>query len=83
MIIVTPHLVRPTRPGDVMRTPADDTLPPSDVDFFLNGRTEVSRRDADTITPSEARIAVAGDRPFTGHMLDLSQPKGISDAAIQ
>jgi pilus assembly protein CpaC len=83
VIIVTPHLVRPTRPGDVMRTPADDSLPPSDADFFLNGRTEVSRHDADTITPIEARIAVAGDRPFTGHMLDLSQPKGVSDAAIQ
>jgi pilus assembly protein CpaC len=83
VIIVTPHLVRPTRPGDVMKTPADDTLPPSDADFFLNGRTEISRRDADTITPAEARIAVAGDRPFTGHMLDFSQPKGISDAAIQ
>ena len=30
-IIVTPHLVRPARPGDVIKTPADDTLPPNDV----------------------------------------------------
>jgi len=31
--------------------------------------------------PAMARVAAAGERPFTGHMLDM--PKGISDAAIQ
>jgi pilus assembly protein CpaC len=80
-IIVTPHLVRPTRPGDVVKTPADDALPPSDPDFFLLGKTEVTRAQAIALTPVTARFAAAGDRPFTGHMLDL--PKGASDAAIQ
>ena len=80
-IIVTPHLVRPTRPGDVLRTPADDTLPLNDVDYFLLGKTEVTRAQAMALTPITARIAAAGDRPFTGHMLDL--PKGGSNAAIQ
>ncbi|HET9714795.1 MAG TPA: type II and III secretion system protein family protein [Pseudolabrys sp.] len=80
-IIVTPHIVRPARPGDEIRTPADDTLPPNDVDFFLLGKTEVSREEARALTPVTARIAIAGDRPFTGHMLDL--PKGESDAVIQ
>jgi pilus assembly protein CpaC len=80
-IIVTPHLVRPARPGDVIRTPADDTLPPSDPDFFLLGKTEVTREEARALTPSTARVAIAADRPFTGHMLDL--PKGVSNAAIQ
>ena len=80
-IIVTPHLVRPMRPGDVIKTPADDALPPNDPDFFLLGKTEVTRAEAMALTPITARIAAAGDRPFTGHMLDL--PKGDSNAAIQ
>ncbi len=80
-IIVTPHLVRPARPGDEVRAPTDDTLPPNDVDFFLLGKTEITREQARNLTPVTARVAVAGDRPFTGHMLDL--PKGESNAAIQ
>ena len=81
VIIVTPHLVRPARPGDVIKTPADDTLPPNDPDFFLMGKIEVSRAEARELTPAMARIAAAGDQPFTGHTLDM--PRGISDAAIQ
>ena len=80
-IIVTPHLVRPARPGDEVKAPTDDTLPPNDVDFFLLGKTEVTREQARALTPATAHIAVAGDRPFTGHMLDL--PKGESNAVIQ
>jgi len=80
-IIVTPHVVRPARPGDEIKAPTDDTLPPNDVDFFLLGKTEVSRGEARALTPVTARIAIAGDRPFTGHMLDM--PKGESNAAIQ
>src|SRR5262245_43556404 len=80
-IIVTPHLVRPARPGDEVRAPTDDTLPPNDVDFFLLGKTEVTREQARRLTPVTARFANAGDQPFTGHMLDLS--KGDSNAAIQ
>jgi pilus assembly protein CpaC len=80
-IIVTPHLVRPTRPGDVIKTPADDSLPPNDPEFFLLGKAEVSRAEALALTPITAQVAAAGDRPFTGHMLDL--PKRVSDAAIQ
>ena len=62
-IIVTPRLVRPTRPGDPVKTPLDNTLPANDVDFFLMGKAE--------ITPAEARLAVGHQRPFVGHMLDL------------
>jgi len=80
-IIVTPHLVRPARPGDEIKAPTDDTLPPNDVDFFLLGKTEVTREQARRLTPVTARFANAGDQPFTGHMLDLS--KGDSNAAIQ
>ncbi|MGH6728195.1 MAG: type II and III secretion system protein family protein [Pseudolabrys sp.] len=80
-IIVTPHLVRPLRPGDVARTPADDTLPPNDVDYFLLGKTELTHKEAMALTPVTARIAAAGERPFTGHMLDL--PKESADATVQ
>jgi pilus assembly protein CpaC len=80
-IIVTPHLVRPARPGDEVKVPTDDTLPPNDVDFFLLGKTEVTREQARRLTPVTARFANAGDQPFTGHMLDVS--KGGSNAAIQ
>lgn len=80
-IIVTPRLVQPARPGDVIRTPTDDTLPANDPDLFLLGKTEVTREEARAMTPVFATIAAAGSRPFTGHMLDI--PRGISDAAIQ
>jgi len=63
-IIVTPRLVRPARPGDNIRTPLDNTLPPNDVDFFLMGKPEV--------TPAMAKVAAGGLRPMTGHMLDIA-----------
>ena len=80
-IIVTPHLVQPMRPGDVVKTPFDDSMPLSDADFFLLGKTEITRAQAAALSPATARVAAAGGRPFTGHMLDL--PKGESDAAVQ
>jgi pilus assembly protein CpaC len=80
-IIVTPHLVRPARPGDLIKTPLDKTLPPNDVDFFLLGKTEVSRAKARAATPTEARIDSFDGKPFTGHMLDM--PRRVSDASIQ
>jgi pilus assembly protein CpaC len=66
-IIVTPRLVRPARPGDVIKTPLDGSLPANDPDLFLMGKTEVN--------PAKARL-MAGipPREFTGHVLDL--PKG-------
>ena len=69
-IIVTPRLVRPARPGDVIKTPLDTSVPVNDVDLFLMGKTELS--------PAKARL-VSGvpPREFSGHMLDL--PKGGAD----
>jgi pilus assembly protein CpaC len=69
-IIVTPRLVRPARPGDVIKTPLDSAVPPNDVDLFLMGKTE--------LTPAKARL-VNGvpPREFTGHVLDL--PKGVTN----
>jgi len=69
-IIVTPRLVRQARPGAVIKTPLDSSLPVNDVDLFLMGKTE--------LTPAKARL-VDGvlPREFTGHVLDL--PKGVAD----
>ncbi|HEY5965175.1 MAG TPA: type II and III secretion system protein family protein [Xanthobacteraceae bacterium] len=69
-IIVTPRLVRPARPGDIVKTPLDSTLPPNDVDLFLMGKTEVPRSVARLIDGVPVR-------EFAGHVLDL--PKGVAN----
>ncbi len=66
-IIVTPRLVRPARPGDVIKTPLDSSLPVNDTDLFLLGKTEI-------IPALAQRISGIPPREFTGHMLDM--PKG-------
>jgi pilus assembly protein CpaC len=68
-IIVTPRLVRPARPGDVIKTPLDTATPVNDVDLFLMGKTE--------LPPAKARL-VNGvlPREFTGHVLDLPKMGG-------
>jgi pilus assembly protein CpaC len=69
VIVVTPHLVHPLRPGDVIRTPFDNSLPGNDVDFFLMGNAEVS--------PQLARLAAGSlNRPYVGHVLDLPKNGG-------
>jgi len=62
-IIVTPRIVRPTRPGDPVKSPLDNTLPANDIDFFLMNKAEV--------TPAEVRLAVGHQRPFVGHILEM------------
>jgi pilus assembly protein CpaC len=65
IIIVTPRLVRPSRPGEPVKTPLDNTLPGNDVDFFVNNKAELRRADL---------RAVEGppEQPYTGHMLELA-----------
>jgi pilus assembly protein CpaC len=67
IIIVTPHLVNPTRPGDEVKTPLDSTLPANDIDFFLMNKPEVLR------TEVRGGGAIVERGPI-GHMLEL--PKG-------
>ena len=50
VVIVTPHLVAPAAPGQVMATPFDKTLPPNDIDFFLVGKPEVRKQFTDFVT---------------------------------
>ena len=63
-IIVTPHLVQPSRPGQKLRSPMDATSPANDVDRFLIGRKE--------LTPADLRQANGGaERLAQGHILDI------------
>jgi pilus assembly protein CpaC len=74
-IIVTPRLVRPARPGDVIKTPLDTALPPNDVDLFLMGKTEID--------PALARVTDGvRARDYTGHMLDLPKRGGVNAVSI-
>lgn len=42
VIIVTPRLVKPARPGEPLATPLDKPMVGNDVDFFVDGRAEVA-----------------------------------------
>ena len=50
VIIVSPHLVRPVRPGQHLVTPFDSTLQANDIDLFLMGDTERQKRYTDYVT---------------------------------
>ena len=66
---MTPHLVRPAKPGQPLRTPFDNSKPSNDAEFFLLGNLEVSsdmqRRFIDG-------TGVAG--PY-GHIVNLKPEK--------
>ena len=68
-IIVTPRLVKPVRPGSIMATPLDNSLPANDADFFLTGNAELTKRDQSKL--------IGFGLPFAGHILDL--PKGATN----
>lgn len=56
VIIVTPRLVKPSVPGEQLKTPLDDAVASNDKEFFLKGKQE---------------IAVNTPTPGYGHILDL------------
>lgn len=66
VIIVTPRLVKPARPGEKLRTPVDTPLVGNDVDFFLKGRAEVSEK--------HERDRHEDRKPY-GHIIDLQGEK--------
>ncbi|MDX8541514.1 type II and III secretion system protein family protein [Mesorhizobium abyssinicae] len=65
VVIVTPHLVRPTKPSEQLATPFDKTRPANDPEFFILGQLEVNK---DMIRQYENGEGVTG--PY-GHMLDV------------
>jgi pilus assembly protein CpaC len=50
VVIVTPHLVAPSQPGQHIATPLDKTVPSNDVDFFLLGEMEKRKNYTDYVT---------------------------------
>lgn len=65
VVVVTPHLVRPVRPGQQVATPFDKTRPANDPEFFILGQLEVTK---DMVRKYELGEGVTG--PY-GHMLDV------------
>ncbi|MER8727280.1 type II and III secretion system protein family protein [Mesorhizobium sp. M1027] len=65
VVIVTPHIVRPAKPGEQLATPFDKTRPANDPEFFVLGQLEVTK---DMVRKYELGEGVVG--PY-GHMLDL------------
>lgn len=65
VIIVTPRLIKPLRPGEEPETPLDNTAPANDVDLFVNGDLEVSRAHLRKI--ADAREGVLK----SGHIIEL------------
>jgi pilus assembly protein CpaC len=75
VVIVTPHLVAPAVPGQRLASPLDERLPSNDVDFFLNGQTEVRKRYTDFVTSGGDLVG-----PY-GHM--IAPPDGPVGPAVR
>src|SRR6056297_454010 len=60
VIIVTPHLVTPTR-GDALALPTDRIRPPSEAELFLFGKTAASAN-----APREGAAAEVAKQDFSG-----------------
>ncbi|MFC4172907.1 type II and III secretion system protein family protein [Microvirga sp. GCM10011540] len=69
VIIVTPRLVRPARPGQPLRTPLDSAKPSNDLEFFLLGKLEV---DEDMQERFANGAGIIG--PY-GHIVELPPEK--------
>jgi pilus assembly protein CpaC len=69
VIIVTPRLARPAKPGQHLRTPLDDARPANDPEFFLLGNMEVSS------DMQERFIAGTGSIGPYGHMINVKSEK--------
>ena len=65
VIIVTPRLVKPLRPGEEPATPLDATAPANEAEFFVNGDLEVSRAHLRKI--ADAREGTLK----SGHIIEL------------
>lgn len=69
VIIVTPRLVRPAKPGQPLKTPLDSAKPGNDVDFFLMGKLEVDQDMQRRFTEGTGVIG-----PY-GHIVELPSDK--------
>lgn len=67
VVIVTPRLVQPATPGQVVATPFDQTTPANDPEFFGLGRMEVT---AKMIQDFESGAGISGPH---GYIIDLGE----------
>lgn len=65
VVIITAHLVRPSRPGEPLRTPLDKTVSANDPEFFLLGLMEVPK---EKMAGFATGAGISG--PY-GHIIDL------------
>ena len=65
VVIVTPRLVHPATPGQVLATPLDATQPANDVEFFALGQMEVTPKMLKSLQTGAGIIG-----PF-GYIIDL------------
>jgi pilus assembly protein CpaC len=65
VVIVTPRLVQPSTPGQVVASPLDQTMPANDVEFFALGQMEVTPKIMKNI---QSGAGIVG--PF-GYIIDL------------
>jgi pilus assembly protein CpaC len=68
VIIVTPYLVKPIDPSKKPGLPTDESLPASNVDFFLGNTEEVKVSDAGIPLTKPGMVAA---QVGAGHILDL------------
>lgn len=65
VIIVTPRLVKPLRPGENPATPLDNTAPANEAEFFANGTLEVNRGHLRTLAAAKSDVLKSG------HVIEL------------
>jgi pilus assembly protein CpaC len=71
VILVTPHLVRPTAPDEPLRSPLDDARSSDDIELFLLGMLEVDRQMLRSFADGDGVVG-----PY-GHMIDLEFEDGL------
>jgi pilus assembly protein CpaC len=70
VVIVTPRLVQPAVPGQVIATPLDGTRPANDVEFFALGQMEVTPKMIDAFQQGSGVVG-----PY-GFIIDLDTGSG-------
>jgi pilus assembly protein CpaC len=60
VVIVTPQIVKPARPGMLLATPLDTSLPANDLDLFVSGKQEVKRNMREEVAANGALLGRHG-----------------------
>ncbi len=70
VVLVTPNLVKPAKPGQPLESPLDTRMRANDLDAFGANKMDVKRPGAPGATPLQEYIAVNGSaRGAYGHMV--------------